>query len=207
MTVFFEDDRKKSWGWGAPLLFLVAILILSNFPEWELRYKTSKVVTRPLAPVVHVEGKMVTRGSENEFLHSRLFQLPFSQDAYISGQSPDELSIRFDVPVDIRGILVSVDCWKSTRLVEFAAGINQKPAYSTNSESDMLMHTSFATNSEAGKIDEQAFFPTPFRLSPDDRINIGAWIQNISGKKQIVSPKIIVYYNWVGAPLMAPRTR
>ena len=197
MSLLSDDRKKSNWGWITAPFFILMFLFLSNLPEWELRYKTGKVVTRSDPIATNVVEKIIRKEeSKPDSLHSRIFQLPFSQDGRISGRSGEELSIRFEAPAKIHGILVSVDCWKSTRLVEFAAGINQKPAYQTGGDSDMLIHASCATNALAGKIDEQAFFPVPFSVVPTDAVNIGAWIQNISDKKQAVSPEIIVYYTW-----------
>ncbi|MBI2340513.1 MAG: hypothetical protein HYU99_09165 [Deltaproteobacteria bacterium] len=182
-----------------PTIFLLAVLffISINFSELELRLKNSRVKTVPTPPMFDVQTETLTKPpGDDGRIHGRIFQKYFNQEGSTSGRSPDEISVKFSGPAEIHGILMSVDCWKSTRLVEFAAGLNQKPAYQTKGDHEMLMHVSFATNNEAGKIDEQVWFPKPFLMSPSDSLNIGAWIQNVSSKKQGVSPEMIVYYTW-----------
>lgn len=188
---------KLNLSWLKILVFAVLIFAGSNYSELELRLKNSRVKTAPTPDQFNVQTEIINKpDNDDKRLHGRIFQKHFNQEGYTSGRSPDELSVKFSDPVEVHGILMSVDCWKSTRLVEFAAGINQKPAYQTKGPGDMLIHASFATNHEAGKIDEQVWFPKPFLLSPSDSINIGAWIQNVSPKKQGVSPEIIVYYSF-----------
>lgn len=197
MVVHFDSQKKKDSSWLLPvLLIIIAIFLAFNFSELELRYRNSKVVTKPDPASYNVSKKSIIKVGSDKKLHGRIFQHFFSQAGSTSGRSPDELSIQFDHPAKIHGILISVDCWKSTRLVEFAAGINQKPAYQTKGDHETLFHVSFATNNTAGKIDEQIWFPEPFKLTPEDSINIGAWIQNVSPDKQSVSPEIIIYYKW-----------
>ncbi|MBI4412352.1 MAG: hypothetical protein HY541_07710 [Deltaproteobacteria bacterium] len=175
------------------VLFFISI----NFAELELRLKNSRVKTVAMPETFDVQTEILRKMADDDGrMHGRIFQKHFSQKGSTSGRSPDELSVTFSDPVEIHGILMSIDCWKSTRLVEFAAGINQKPAYQTKGENEMLMHVSFATSHEAGKIDEQVWFPKPFLMGPSDSLNIGAWIQNVSSKKQSVSPEIIVYYSF-----------
>ena len=197
MSLITDSPKKTNWAWAGTLFLLLLIVLFSNFSEWELRWKNSRVKTVPTPAKFDVLQKTIKKeGNTDHRLHGRIFQKHFSQAGYTSGRSPDEISIKFDSPAEIYGILMSVDCWKSTRLVEFAAGINQKPAYQTKGDAEMLLHVSFATNHEAGKIDEQVWFPKPFLLDPSDSINIGAWIQNVSSSKQSVSPEIIVYYSF-----------
>lgn len=179
-------------------IFLAALIgFLVQFDEWELRYKTGRTVTvsEPQSYDVH-SVKVAPRDNEGGGMHGRIFQLPFKQAGRTSGRSPSVLSIQFEKAVEIHGIVASVDCWKSTRLVEFAGGLNQTPAYQTNGPNEMLFHVSFATNTTAGKIDEQFWFKEPFLASTDDLLNIGAWIQNISGAESSVSPEFIIYFKW-----------
>ncbi len=200
MTLYTEEKKSSVGKYIFIGLFLTACLLLANYPEWELRYRNAQVKNVPPPAQFNIKTIEVTKeGSPSPTLHSRLVQHLFSQAGSSTGPSPDELSLKFSAPVDIQGILMSVDCWKSTRLVEFAAGINNKPAYQANGPTDMLLHVSFATNLEAGKIDEQVWFPKPFRMNPEDSLNIGAWIENVSPNPQNVSPEIIVYYTWVGS--------
>lgn len=208
MALYLDTPKKTNFGWIGILALIILVLLLSNYPEWELRYRNSKVVTLPSPSQFKSKEVTIAKGEANDDSgHSRIFQHPFGQIASTSGRSRDELVIRFDAPVEILGIVASVDCWKSTRLVEFAGGINQKPAYQTNGPNDMLFHVSFATNHEAGKIDEQFWFPKPFSLKTTDSINIGAWIQNVTSQTQNVSPEFIVYYSWIEPPQQTWRPR
>lgn len=209
MAVFYDEPKKRNWAWLGWLSLLFIIIFVVNYPEWELRYKNSRVKTVSLPTKFNTKLYNVTKdeNSVTGAFNGRIVQSTFSQERYTSGVSPDEMSIRFDQPVEIHGLLMSVDCWKSTRLVELAAGINQKPAYQANSKNNMLMHVSFATNNQAGKIDEHIWFPKPFVLTPQDSLNIGAWIQNVSRKKQTISPEIIVYYSWAPTPKPTWRRR
>ena len=194
------DKPTKNHSWIKWLFIFPVIFISLNYGELESRYKNSKVKTI-VSPASFTKNEIrISKNSAAPGMHSRMIQQLFHQQARVSGISPDEMNIRFDAPVEIQGILMSVDCWKSTRLVELAAGINQTPAYNAHSDKDMLMHVSFAGD-KAGKIDEQAFFPKPFLMTPEDSLNIGAWIQNVSGSEQSVSPEIIVYYTWKEEPV------
>lgn len=212
MSLEFYSSPKKG---GSILKFVFYIFLLLmlffilNFKELELRLKTSGIVTEPLPEktnaILHkvhlkADSRIVDDANGASVvipgLQSRLFQAAFTQKPKVAGRSPDEIHVKFDNPVQIHGLLFSVDCWKSTRLVEFAAGINATPAYSLNESGRMLFHVSFATNDTAGKIDEHIWFPEPFSLGMQDSLNIGAWIQNISTDVQAVSPEIIVYYTW-----------
>lgn len=198
MALFYDEPKKNNWTWVLSLILIAILIVFSNYEEWELRYKTAKTKTRPAPTNVVGKKYLVSKGDEkNHELKSRLFQHLFHQDGRTAGRSADELLIQFDQPALLYGILISVDCWKSTRLVEFAAGINQQPAYQANTQSAMLFHVSFATNHQAGKIDEQFWYPVPFFLNPGDSINIGSWIQNISSKTKSVSPEMIFYFKWV----------
>lgn len=207
------DDSKRSGGSGKGCLlllipFLIFLAFLFNWSEWEMRYRNSQVTEQKMPADFIRNTRLISRGElTDQNLHSRIFQLPFSQKGYTSGRSPDELAIQFDKPVTVRGLLLSVDCWKSTRLVEFAMGINQAPAYEVSTENDMLFHASFATNTTAGKIDEHIWFPHPVKVGATDSLTVGAWIQNISPDKQSVSPEIIVYYTWDEEVVKRPKRR
>lgn len=196
--MIYQDRRKKSLSWIAYLILIIVGIAFINYPEWELRYKTGQVTSNPTPAKFDIHERHISfQPHEGKNLTSRLFQEEFHQEAKTSGRSSDELSLSFDGDVEIYGLLFSIDCWKSTRLVEFAAGIDAKPAYQINGDQPMLFHVTFATNNTAGSIDEHIWFPEPFHLESTQKINIGAWIQNISSKSQSVSPEIIVYYKWV----------
>ncbi|OGQ08366.1 MAG: hypothetical protein A3G32_03985 [Deltaproteobacteria bacterium RIFCSPLOWO2_12_FULL_40_28] len=179
------------------ILFVIIVAFVIHWPEVELRYKTLKTTTQVEPDHYQQTHRLILRESDQkDGLHSRMFQEHFWQEARTSGISPNELILQFDKPVLIDGLLISADCWKSTRLVEFAIGINPKPAYQPNSNQNMIFHVNFATNQTAGSIDEHIWFPTPYELEPQDSLNMGAWIQNISSKRQFVSPEMIIYYRW-----------
>jgi hypothetical protein len=204
----FLDDRKNSGGkLISSFLFFFLIITAIQYPAWKSSYDNWRTNTRATPSQVNNKEIIVARSEGDTGLKGHIFQNLFTQDARTAGRSPDELSIGFSQPVILKGFLISVDCWKSTRLVEFAAGINQKPAYSTHNDNNMLFHVSFATNRDAGKIDEHTWFPEGIPLNSGDRVNIGAWIQNSSSKEQSVSPEIILYYSWTQTPVETAKPR
>ncbi len=195
MTLEFSHKSRSS---KLPLILVViAVALIFFVPGLKSKYDNLRTTTRPDPDKFAIKTVTVNKPQNitEQQAQSRILQHLFYQDGRTAGRSADELSLSFDAPVDIIGILMSVDCWKSTRLVEFAAGINQKPAYSINAD-NVLFHVSFATNDTAGKIDEHIFFPTPYEMKVGDTLNFGAWIQNVSSKPQSVSPEFIVYYKW-----------
>ncbi len=175
------------------LAALLAVFLL-GLPEWEMRYRNFRTEKRPNPPqfITHTREVLRCKKPRTE-LCAYIARELFSQLPYTSGRSPDELELSFSEPIEILGFLASADIWKATRLVEFAAGLNQTPAYLANG-ADVFFHASFATNTEAGKIDEHVWFPHPFSAGNQDKLRIGAWIQNSSGSPQTVSPEFIVYY-------------
>ena len=142
---------------GFSLLFFII-----NFELIETRYKNSKTQTVPVPKNFKIKKQIVKKQVDSHEMQGRMMQHFFHQAPYTSGISPDELHLQFESPVEIHGLLVSVDCWKSTKLVEIAAGINQKPAYNAHSDENILMHVSFATDNTAGKIDKHIFSQSPF---------------------------------------------
>lgn len=197
-----DQERQVKRGARSILPFIVFILIglvaVIYLPEIEYRIATSKTVTKPDPESVLVHQIKISKPQrEDQGLHGFLFQHLFRQEPRTAGRSPDEVELQFQEPAEIIGLLISVDTWKSMRLVEYAVGINQKPAYSVNTQNDMLMHVSQATNNQAGRIDEHIWFPEPFFITPHDTVRVGAWLMNISKETQSSSPEVIIYYRWL----------
>ncbi|EKD42572.1 MAG: hypothetical protein ACD_73C00100G0004 [uncultured bacterium] len=194
------DDKKKSGGPFLGLIFVGLLIFLAfNYQSILLKWKNSAVTTRENPSAFKIQDILVSKPLPLEVdtgLHAKLVQHIFHQEARTSGRSPDVLTVAFNQDVQIYGILFSVDCWKDTRLVEFMAGINQQPAYNTQTDNDVFFHATFAANDSAGKIDEHVFFPQPILLKSSDKINIGAWIQNNADKISGVSPEIVIYYGF-----------
>ena len=198
MAIFLDEPRKRRVGWFFSFLVILAIVLVIGYPEWELKYRKAQVETIPNPPSFKEERRMVKPVNGTPFrpdrMEGRIFQHRFTQGAATAGRSPDELAIHFGQAVEIHGIHVSADCWKDTRLVEFAGGIDQRPAYQTSGDATILFHSTFATTDTAGAIEETFWFPKPFRIEPAQAIRIGAWIQNNSPEERFVSPEFVLYF-------------
>lgn len=137
-------------------------------------------------------------------------QVMMHQEARTSGPSPDSLRFRFDAPVEITGVMVSVDISGPT-LVEVAAGVNVEGPYGISdghfdpdrenltrfAGRDWLIHTSDSNGGAPSKIDEQVTLPVPVELAAGDWIAVDGWVGNESTEPTRVSPEVIVFYRWV----------
>lgn len=133
-------------------------------------------------------------------------QLVLNQDARTAGPSPDSLRFRFDAPVEITGVVISVDI-SGPRLVEVVAGVNVEHPYGIEAPGDgrhqpftgrgWLLHTSDANDGGSSKIDEQVTLPVPVTLEPGDWVAIDAWIGNTLTEPTNVSPEVILFYRWL----------
>lgn len=131
--------------------------------------------------------EVVVEPDDRDGMQSAIGQLIFRQDPRTTGVSPDTIHFRFTEPVDVYGVLVSVDV-HGLEIVEFAVGLNEPVAYATTGE--WLIHTS----STGDSIDEHVWFPVPYEVGPDDYLNVGAWLYNGSEVEQSASPEVIVYF-------------
>jgi hypothetical protein len=133
-------------------------------------------------------------------------QLTVRQAPYTSGPSADSLRFRFDAPVEVTGILVSIDI-SGPHLVELVAGINLDAPYGVEEAAtgrsqtfvgrDWLIHTSDSNGGRPSKIDEHITLPTPVELAAGDWIAADTWLGNLTGIEQSVSPEVIVFYRWL----------
>lgn len=210
MAIFVDEPkRKQRAGWLFFLLLILLIVLVIGYPEWEIRYRNAQVETIPNPPAFREESRRVmpdaVGGFRPDVMEGRIFQHRFSQEGATSGRSPDELTITFPHPVALHGLHVSADCWKDTRLVEFAGGVDQKPAYQTNGNETILFHVTFATTDTAGVIEETFWYPRPFFVEPGQAIRIGAWIQNNSPDERFVSPEFVIYFT--GREAASPPTQ
>ncbi len=117
-------------------------------------------------PVIHE----VTVQAGGVGMQSVMGQGTFRQHARTTGVSRDTLRFTFDRPVEVVGVLVSVDI-RGMSITEVVVGINQPVAYGLEADA-WLIHTSDASDGPS-KIDEQAWFPVPFEVGPDDYIGVG----------------------------------
>lgn len=132
-------------------------------------------------------------------------QLVLEQAPRTSGPSPDSLRFRFDAPVEITGVLISVDIWGPS-LVEVVAGVNVEHPYGIASSGeggqkfagrDWLLHTSDSNDGGPSKIDEQIVLPVPVELAAGDWVAVDVWLGNHTTTVQGVSPEVILFYRWL----------
>lgn len=133
-------------------------------------------------------------------------QLILSQEPRTSGPSPDSLRFRFGAPVEVTGVVISVDI-HGPQLVEVVASVNAEHPYGIEAPGDgrnqpfvardWLLHTSDANDGGPSKIDEQISLPEPVELAAGDWVGISAWLGNTTITEQAVSPEVIVFYRWL----------
>lgn len=164
-------------------LALVAVGIIAVGFLYEPPQPAPMSTVRQPEPVVHMIPVRVGDG-----MQSVMGQAMFRQPPRTTGVSPDTIRFTFDGPVDILGVLVSVDV-HDLPLVEFAVGVNPPVAYGTEG-GPWLIHTS----STGESTDEHIWFPVPFEVGPDDFVSVGAWLYNGDELERSVSPEVIVYF-------------
>lgn len=151
----------------------------------------------PLAPIAtfaDVEPRPVERlttYSDDPGMHGVIGQLRFHQDARTVGPSPDRLDFRWDRPVHILGVLVSVED-RGMALTEIAVGIDAR-TYGLAAR-DWLIHTSM---NGGRSTDEHIWFPEPFAVHIDEAVNVTAYLFNDGTEPVWLSPEVIIYYEWI----------
>lgn len=160
-------------------------------------------VTRPEPPYRDVEWFEVTSADDNEKAgvnRSVMVQHMLTIDPHTCGVSGDQLRVRFDQPVEVTGVDISVDIGGPLELVEVMASANGEAGYDRDADrtGDPLAHTSWApVNGAPRAIDKTTILPAPISVPAGGFVTIGAWLCGGTGQPR-VSPEVILHYRWIG---------
>ncbi len=175
--------------------------VLANFKEWK-EIILNRVFREPMRTIaapepLDIREVVVRKEQEREGgIHSRLLMHCFSQQGRTAGVSPNVLRVRWNHEVEILGAAVSVDVDHNIILAEFVASINTNLGYEGNSEALFHMTFSRMPNELDRDKDQTVWFgpSSPFVLTPNDFLSIGAWIGNVHTAPLCVYAELIVYY-------------
>jgi hypothetical protein len=188
-------------------LAVLAVLVLVAATRHQPAPVASAV--QPVADPLTIDVRRADDEGKPGDLRSVMGQRTMYQAPRTSGPSPDTLRFRFDAPVEVVGMMLSVDI-SGPELVEFAVGVNTPAPYGLVEPGDhlhrefiardWLMHVSDANGGRPSKIDEAVWFPgSGFALDAGEYLALDAWLLNQHEAPRAVSPEWIVYYRWATA--------
>lgn len=165
---------------------LTIVFITASTPQPEPGKPVEVVAAMPDAPNWQDRHFPASTMMETAFLH-----VAHTKPAYTSGPSADVGRVTFDGPVDILGILISVDITDGVGLYEILVGKNME-TWESNTVGGLfqLSYQDMGT----GRLDDHIWFPEPYPLDDDDWLAVVAWMYNRTDREAIVHPEVIVYY-------------
>lgn len=123
---------------------------------------------------------------ETAFAHVGHRMLP-----HTSGPSADVARLTFEGPVDVLGVLISVDIPDGIGLYEILVAKNM--ATWVPNTTGALFQLSY-DSLESGRLDDHIWFPESYELEQGDWLSVVAWMYNRQGRERVVHPEVIIYY-------------